>query len=353
MNKAQKPARIREFDVLRAIAIILLLFHHGGIYNYALFGFPLSEISSYVAGYLLGIFFFISGYLLVETLSRRTLSEFIRLRFLRIYLPYWVALILFLVLMGESVNKGWMDILFQALGTQILVAPRFGFPYLTLWFVGLIIIYYLIFGILLKLIHQKGLFVFAGVMVFLIAAIIRKYLGVIEYRFFWYFSIFFAGVMFSKFFLLKKLATYRFRYIVETLLFVTSVIFLYPYRHLSDHKVIFTEIMFYDFFILSAILLTISLSGWITRRGEVPGFVRKLTYLSFFAYLFHRPIWTLLLRFYTPQEQFIPVYVMMIGIPLVLFLTYGMQKAYDPIYQILVKRIQTARITSPQKRLQN
>jgi peptidoglycan/LPS O-acetylase OafA/YrhL len=341
-SKLQKSSEhIYEFDILRAIAISVLMLHHGGIYNYRLFGFPLSELNNLVAGYLLGIFFFVSGALIVGTIEKRSLSDYFRLRFLRIYPPYWLALILFLVLI---LKISWDNQIIHLLGLQIFLAPRFGSPIYTLWFIGLIVIFYLIFGILLKFIPNKGRFVLAGVIVFVTAALLRKFLGIIEYRFFWYYGVFFAGILLAKFNLLEKFFALRYQFIVEIPILVLSIILVYPYRYLSAPKVVLTEILRYDFFILAAIMFTLSLARLLTNRGKVLGLFQKLTYLSFFAYLYHRPFWALMLKLYTPPEPYIAPYLILVGAPIIFALTYGMQKVYDRIYRSLAQKLLQARI---------
>ncbi len=57
--------RIVEIDILRAFAIVLLLLHHAGIYQFEVYGITLKVLLRTQIGLsLIGIFVFLSGFLL-------------------------------------------------------------------------------------------------------------------------------------------------------------------------------------------------------------------------------------------------------------------------------------------------
>lgn len=57
MNEA--PKRLPAFEILRTVSILLLLIHHSGFYS---LNTSLQNLSPYLEAFLLGSFFFISGY---------------------------------------------------------------------------------------------------------------------------------------------------------------------------------------------------------------------------------------------------------------------------------------------------
>ena len=83
--RGRRAEYIPEFDLLRSLAIGLLFFHHGGLYNLSFFGIPLTALNHYVELFLLGSFTFLSGYLMVHSVEGKSLSDFLKSRLLRIY----------------------------------------------------------------------------------------------------------------------------------------------------------------------------------------------------------------------------------------------------------------------------
>jgi hypothetical protein len=72
VNRTAK--QIVEFDFLRTVAILLLL-HHGGIYNFSLFSVSLLTFKPYIEQLLLGSFVFMAGYLSVHSLEKEPLAN--------------------------------------------------------------------------------------------------------------------------------------------------------------------------------------------------------------------------------------------------------------------------------------
>jgi hypothetical protein len=77
---------------------------------------------------------------------------------------------------------------------QIIVAPEFGPPMLTLWFIGIIVVYYLIFLFLSYLGSLKKIIPGALVILF-IFVYLNIMFGLVEYRFFYYYLFFIAGIV--------------------------------------------------------------------------------------------------------------------------------------------------------------
>jgi len=160
--------RLPEFEVLRAIAILLLLVHHSGFYSLDL-GLNLQILSPFFEVFLLGCFFFIAGYF-TETSLRRSggdLRRFFLSRFVKIYPPYLVALALYLSVLGITLRERF-DLIAYAAGLQFIFAGMVK-PILTLWYVGAILLFYVLFGLLWKFVSKTVALVFTATVLFILA----------------------------------------------------------------------------------------------------------------------------------------------------------------------------------------
>ncbi|MBY8983423.1 MAG: acyltransferase [Candidatus Lokiarchaeota archaeon] len=197
--------KLPELDILRIISILIvvILIHIPNDYAYSFYidldqytGFYLHTLGIHVA---MGSFAFISGFGLYLNKKNRNINTFEKLgaflkkRFFRIFPLYWVALILFIIFLGYS-NMDFMYLLAHVMGLQIMVAPIFGPPILTLWFIGIIVIYYLIF-IFLSFLGSIKRIIPASIAILFLFAFLNMFFGLVEYRFFYYYLIFIAGII--------------------------------------------------------------------------------------------------------------------------------------------------------------
>lgn len=160
-------------------------------------GFLLHTLGINVA---LGSFTFLSGFGLYVQKSNRNINNkekikiFLKKRLLRIFPLYWVALIVFLI----CFDFYWgLDIIYLGIhffGLQIIVAPRYGAPIWTLWFIGIIIIYYLIF-IFLSYLDSLKTIIPASLVILIFFLFLHFNFNLIEYRFFLYYLMFIVGII--------------------------------------------------------------------------------------------------------------------------------------------------------------
>ena len=324
--------KILEFDILRALAILLLILHHGGIYNFSLFGLPLVDTAGYNGLYLLGIFFFLAGYLTVRSLEKHSLKDYLTRRLLRVYVPYLGALFLFLFILNVDMSRA--DLLSHLLGAQMITSPRLTTPILTLWFVGLILVYYALFAILHKTIRDDRWLVLVIVLIFAAAGLARFQTGFIARRFFYYYLVFAAGFLLARpgavqRHLLDKLLTRRFFLVDKLALVGASILILAPIFEQNKAELSVTLILAITFFILAMILLSLSLARWLVLSGLQIPLVNRIAAASFFAYLLHRPIWQIAMQIYDPKAiTALSIYLILIGYLVVLPLAYYAQKIY-------------------------
>jgi peptidoglycan/LPS O-acetylase OafA/YrhL len=329
-------SKILEFDILRSLAILLLFLHHGGIYSFTLFGFPLSPYSNHIALFLLGSFVFLSGYLSVGSLERTGLAGFLASRLVRIYLPYLAALAVFVGYLGVRLSEP--ELLIHLLGAQMLLSPRLATPVYTLWYIGVILAYSLIFGVLQKAVRRTGWLALVIVLVFLAAGLVRVEWGFIARRFFYYYFAFAAGVLCARTGLLDRLTTARF-YLVDKLLFAgLGLALLAPVAAQVGQTVSSGLVVAISVYILSLVLLALSLARLLRRSGLPLRIFSMISFSSFFAYLIHRPVWQMLASLYRfPSDTAMFVYLVGAGSLVILGIAYLLQKGYDTLAKTLLR----------------
>ncbi len=148
-----------------------------------------------------GVFFFISGYLLqrrypsIET--PQVSYAFFNRRAWRIFPLYWVALLVDLTLgrlvtqSGEGISTS--GLLIHLLGLQMVFFPSY-INVLAFWFIGMIVVFYLLYPLL---VYQgppvEQLFLRAGA-IFVLLGIVRALTGLFGGGIFEYFPVFVLGV---------------------------------------------------------------------------------------------------------------------------------------------------------------
>ena len=199
--------RFLEVDILKATAIILIVFCHLDNYvsNYEL----VRSFNGYYPSLIgLTIFFFISGFLLYQTdsfiNSIDDIKKFYIKKFMRIYPLYWVALASLVIIFGGlQINPGPVSPYNFSLNN--LLIHFFGlqgiFPSYTIqsmWFVGVIVLFYLLYPIIVYL--SKNLFetFVASSLILILLGILHFFLGLIEINALTYFPIFISGIFINR-----------------------------------------------------------------------------------------------------------------------------------------------------------
>jgi len=332
MNNAAHATKIQEFDLLRALAIIMLMFHHSEAYGLNVLGFPLEGLTPYFEAILLGIFFFISGYLAERSFEKQnkgSLSFFFS-RMLRIFPPYLLAVFLYIFILEITLKK--YNLIVYLTGTHFIFAPNYAKPVITLWYIGAIVLFYLIFGLLLANLRSTRALIIGSTLVFAVAYALHQWTGLLDERFYKYFIVFLAGVLFlrlpylsnwlsgeqvTKKLILALLGTFIFSLVLD----LSSVA---PYYILGV-----------VFFIISWIVLFFALATKVKAQGvlKLAGFI---SYASYFAYLIHRPLWAWLVGVFSIDLWRDQVFFKMLPASLVVFvLSYYLQYGYDRLLAVL------------------
>lgn len=282
----ESKSRIVEFEALRGLSIFLLLLLHAHVFGLSVFGlFALNPVSAFVGAFLLGAFFFLGGYFFDMSIQRYSqgILKFIRSRLVRIFPPYWFSFIFFTMMF--TLKK--FDTMVYFLNLQVIFSPTFVKPLLTLWYISLLFVFYIVFGILLWKIRSNIVLILVSAVIFVIVYIVHLFSGLFDQRFFVYFFVFLAGVYFFRLEgLRERLLQIPFVYKALLAALAVWVFWLVQVAELEWRNGLY--ILADNFYILTWVLL------WLTIFRTKLGNWKIWTFLSvasYFAYLLHRPIW--------------------------------------------------------------
>ena len=333
--------RLPEFEVVRAISIVLLLIHHSGFYRLEIPGISLQVLTPYLEAFLLGCFFFISGYFMEISLQKsgRKFFGFIRSRLIKIYPPYLIAFALYVFVLGHGFKTNF-DVAVWLAGTQFIFSPGFVKPLLTLWYVGAILLFYGIFLLIWK-IAPKAISLFAvSVTVFILAFILHPATQLLDARFFKYYFVFLTGLLLAKP-KVPEIALSSQWMLLKSALALLGIRLFTLALHAEADPVSFFYIAASYLFIVSTVILLFSVISKFSMTTPWR-WVTGISYGSYFIYLFHRPFWKILENAFAIQGlQNQILFRLMPASLVVLVACYFLQRVYDFLLNLFQRQSQS------------
>ncbi len=340
--------RFVEFDGMRSMAILLVLFHHLEIDQRV----PLfADLFRYLA---LGIFIFISGYLLASRPGKLDtwldIKGFILKRALRILPLYIIALLVFIGLFPDIAHSmNVFSFAIHCVGLDLIFShPPQCDPILTLWYVGLIMPYYAFFAVFTRLNQnpKRRRSAWLLVAIFPVFFVFLRYcFGISDKRLILYFAIFIIGVAGARHNVLNKITKTKtlFAMVILLVVGVFYAHFIYPptitssqqpplFSFISLAALVSTNVIMVSFIPVSYALFKLR---WLTRFSAVFSFI---AYASYCMYLFHRPFWWGLSKLYNPATTTGQQFFFAAAIPLLIMACFYLQKGYDTIIDSGTKR---------------
>jgi len=336
-NKEHK----KKFDFVRVLAISIILFHHLPAYTFnyydlSLFGINLdlsflNDLNRYLG---LGLFVCLSGLLqgISNTAAKAPIhiGRFMLRKTLRIIPLYAVALGMFCAIIGMPDLK---CLIVHVLGLQVVLASKWCEPMPTLWYIGLILPYYLIIAILSKFGNSLRRILVTVLVIVVTAFLLKSVFGLVDKRFFVYLPCYLFG-----FYLAARHDKQKPIAVAVMLLIILGSIFLYvktiyPYVASNYHPEFISAISLTAFILVNIIMICFFLL--VREAGSriiIPRFISVISYSTFCMFLFHRPLWWLLLKLYFPQNEILrSMYLIIIGTPLLIAGSYILQQRYDKL----------------------
>jgi len=317
--------RIFAIDFLKGISILYIA-GYWHLFNYTK-AFPLYQnvVTDRLAMVALGLFVLISGYLIgtkVNNNSKIDLVVFYAKRLLRIYPPFILFSIIFYMLNIGSGKK-----LFK---TATLISMVFPPAANTLWFVAMIIIFYLVTPLLINMSKNMANYFLFCILLVGSAFLFNNFFNILNVRLILFFPTFAVGVLLASY---KELID-NLRLSVVTLFLTASIMVTF----ISN----VTEFLWIPFIVFGPLLcfLIILRKERMIERFKIMG---HIGYASFFVYLSHRPIYEVLKNLYFPQQGRLQIfYLAAICLPLIIAISWVLQKAYDKFRLYSTRRLEQA-----------
>jgi peptidoglycan/LPS O-acetylase OafA/YrhL len=299
---------------MRALSILYIVgFWHLHNYTSALPWYRAAPFAR-VAVLALALFVLISGFLAGRAerhLSASTVLQYYKRRLIRIYPPYLVALSMF-----TAMGLSGAAFLPSALMLNMIVPP----PPFTLWFMTMIVLFYLAAPFLLALARRPAR---------LIAVVTASWAGLfavdqlgsaIEDRLMIYWPAFATGILLGNARLLAK----------STLLIVSGALAVAGYLLSQNAPALDADrSLWMVLWATSSAVFAFS-----ALRGKLPRsqVIEQLSLGGFFLYLFHRPIYVVLLKLTDAEAPWSRELVLVgLGLPLAILFGIAAQRSYDAL----------------------
>ncbi len=317
---ATLPMRKVPIDVMRAVSMLYIVgFWH--LLDYTrVAGWHYNPVTYRLTVGALSLFVLISGFLAGRNdgdLARGEIWRFYERRFWRIYIPFVIASGLFLA-------AGISDTLALVKGVT-LVAMLLAPPPLTLWFVNMIVLFYLIAPLLIGLRGNEVAYIALCTVIVGAMILYQAETGRIDMRLIIYFPCFAAGIFLAA----GSLPSSTLSLIGLLLLAALSLVptLARPSGRLEGDPWALPWALFGSV----AVFVVVMHAG---RNLRLPAILAQLSEASFFMYLLHRPLylWLQTVWFPSTEKEQVP-YLLFVCLPIIGIVAWLCQRAYTRFLQ--------------------
>lgn len=342
--------RLFEADVLRAFAILVILISHAHYYfDHQTIVFQMMDrADEYIDILGLGLFFFISGYLLYHNnptiTNLRDIFGFYKKRVLRIYPLYWAALFVSLLCFGylhmyyfHPTDFSIYTFITNLLGLQFITNETL----LTFWFIGAILVYYTLYPIIIRVSKNTRDIALISLCITAIIICAKIVFRNIDQTIYLYLMVFAAGIIARR---AEVFELGKIKYYVPVLIacllpvlvveaFLKSEYFLYALLELAKTNIL-------------AILLCLLLFWTVRKYGSLSRSDRlllpQISYGSYATYLFDPicfgTIYTIT-QFFDIGGNLLSCILIAVGVPTAIIIGYTVQKMENNFRRFLNGRI--------------
>jgi|GEM_PF-5592387 len=326
MNSSE--TRLFHIDFLRSLLTFYIVgFWHIDDYAGNIFFSPATELIIFA---VLNTFIFISSYILSTKYDNMNtaaeLKSFVVKRVLRIYPLYLLSLLLFYYFFTLSNFE---------LISQIFLFNLFSdTSVFTLWFIGLIFNYYIIFSLICYKSSLKKIII-SSLLFLLVCGLSFFLTATIDARILLYYPSFIIGILYykytSSFYFFEKAS-------INLILSAAAITLLLFSQYInSDHV---SKLLLYSggtFLVFPFLFLSKKVSAYL--NNATVSIFYKISYASFCMYIFHRIVYYILLRLYPNLSDLHKLlFLYFVGIPLLIIISYVVQYCYDVCINYMFNR---------------
>ena len=323
---AALPTRRVPIDLMRAMSMLYIVgFWH--LLDYTkVAGWHYNPVTYRLTVGALSLFVLISGFLTGRKdggLARGGIWNFYKTRFWRIYLPFLIASGLFL---GAGVSDT-----FTLVKGVTLVAMLLAPPPLTLWFVNMIVLFYLIAPMLIGLRGNEVAYIALCSAIVGAMILYQVETGRIDIRLILYFPCFAAGIFLAG----ESLPSSTLSLIGLSVLAALSLVptLARPSATLEIDPWVLPWALFGSI----AVFVVVMRAG---RNLKPPAILTQISEASFFMYLLHRPLYLWMQIVWFPSTAKEVCYLLFVCLPIIAFVAWLCQRAYTGFLARLARACQ-------------
>lgn len=321
-----KQNRIFGFDIARSFSMFYIvgILHLSG---YTTLSISKNDSCVSLIWSTLGVFTFLSAYLLgkrYDFSGKKSILNFYKKRIFRFYPLFFISSILLLIINFNTFNETWKGLL----GISPFWIPQQH----TLWYIATLIFLYIITPLLCNKRFSFMTKIAISILLLIIVCIIQLVWHSVDPRFFYYYTVYVCGLFCALYAstTVQKILSSR-KSLICLLIWILILISLSFYHN----RLIMMGNGYFGAFVVLNFSVVIGLYAKESKR-----FVQAINFLSFgsmCAYLFHREIYWLFLKIYSPENDWgIVAYLFFIALPIVFIVSYWIQKLYDQVTQKLI-----------------
>lgn len=315
-------------DYLRSISILYIVGYLHLLNYTSIFPNYFNYLTYILTLVALSLLVFISGYLIgikEWSINSSTVANFFFRRFLRIYPPFLVAVLLFAFFKIIDTSS--------AQNVALLMSQFFPPSPITLWFVPMIVFFYALSPLLYNYARKYWCFTTLVCCLCIVLVSYSHFTNLLDRRLILYLPIFAVGLFLG-----------RNDRLIESIP-IWLLVFSCPigwFIGASANWETDLSNYFMSPFLTSVALLIFKFSMKFVREDVKFGtcdIVKSVSYASYFMYLFHRPIFTVMLKVLSPEPEMGKLlYLVGICLPVIIILSWFTQKCYDSLCNVFLAR---------------
>jgi peptidoglycan/LPS O-acetylase OafA/YrhL len=315
--------KLTSVDYLRAFSMLYIVaYWHSLGYAGVAFG-QTQEFMWVITAIIMTLFVFISGYLIGGHKSRQMgATSFYKRRLLRIYPLYALAVALYYWI---GIGDGWTMVK-SLLGLSMYMEP----PPLTLWFITMLLLFYAVTPLLLRLVENPVRFIgLVGSLIFM-TLVMEVTLGTVDLRVALYLPAFACGIYCANHGISNSMINPRWALLAMPAAVILSAVNL-PLQTLDFLKTA-------PLILLAAYLIFFTCYRF-DSRFKHNSLIAFLSYSSFSMYLFHRPVFEAMKSLYFPSTTMLQVlYLTTLCVVIIALVSWCLQRLYDLGHQAVSVR---------------